>query len=721
MGEALREDRSPGRISPWRPLSVDRFLIGVCHYPEQEPRDMIAYDARLMAEAGLETVRLGEFAWNVLEPEEGQFEFDLFDEAIATFGEHGIDTIFCTPTATPPRWLTKRHPEILRVDSLGRPLRHGSRQHVDLTHPEFRRHSRRITRALAEHYRDNPLVIGWQTDNELNTHFSETHSEGAQHAFRLWLRERYGDVGALNRVWGTVFWSRNYGSFDEVETPIHDLPASADPSHMLDYHRFLADSTRDFQRDQVTILRVVNPDWFVFHNIGRHNDIDLRDFGADVDVMGVDLYPLLRDEVTRAGLGYTQAVQLDAFRGWCGNFIVPELQQGGGAHPKIATAVPEPGELKRFTWSSVSRGADGIIWFRWTTSRFGAEAYWMGVLDHDRVPRRRFQELKETIAELKVRREQILGTSVDMDVAILAADWTNEMAQSAMSLGLPSLAELSLPLHHHCYTRNIRCGFASPGDDLSRAKVAFVPHLAVWDDRWTEPLRRFVETGGVLVIGARSGTRDENNHVLQRTPPGPLTELSGVNVIEFGRLPAAGASGIISGGVFQVEGGQRGSLAESARRAHSLDLGGERPLRAAYGYELLEPAAGVEVIGRWASRWLEGMPAITRRRLGAGEVVYVGTYLTHELVHDLFEPIFAAVGVAPILNAPPGVEATTRSGPAGSLMFLQNCLAEPVEVTTASGLVSLPSYGCAVLDVRSERDDRAAGHADRTIRAPAAG
>lgn len=683
--------------TPWRPLPLDRFLIGVCHYPEQEPREQLARDAELMAQAGIETVRLGEFAWSILEPQEGRFDFELFDEAIATFGAHGIDTIFCTPTATPPRWLTHRHPEILRRDENGRDQRHGSRQHADLTHPIFREHSRRITRTLAEHYRDNPLVIGWQTDNELNTHFSRTHSEAAQQAFREWLLRRYGDIAALNQAWGTVFWNRQYDGFEQVETPIHNRPAAADPSHMLDYLRFLADATRDFQRDQVEILRGTNPAWFVFHNIGRLNDTDLRTFGSDVDFMGADLYPLLRDEITRVGLGYTQAMQLDAFRGWCGNFIVPELQQSGGAHPTLATSAPEPGELKRFTWSSVARGADGILWFRWTSARFGAEAYWLGVLDHDRVPRRRYFELKETIAELKASRGQILGTSVDTDVVILAADWTNEMAQSAMSLGLPSLVELGLPLHHYCYMRNIRCGLAAPGDDLTRARIAFVPHLAVWDERWTGPLRRFVEAGGVLVVGARTGTRNGCNHVLESAAPGPLAELCGVTVREFGRLPAPGANSIVSGGVFQVEDVGAGAAAESARRKHFIDLGQEQPVQAAHGYELLEPAAGTEVIGRWTSRSLAGEAAITRRRLGEGAVIYAGAYLTHALVGQLFEPLFAEKGIEPPLKAPAGVEITTRSAPGRTLIFLQNTLDEPVEVETPRGGLSLPAFGCHIV------------------------
>lgn len=683
-------------ITPWRPLAGDRFLIGICHFPEQEPREHLERDAALMAEAGIETVRMGEFAWSVIEPVEGQFDFSLFDEAIAVLGAHGIDTIFCTPTATPPRWLTHKHPEILRVDQDGQTQRHGSRQHGDLTHPLFRDYSRRITRALAEHYKGDPNIVGWQTDNEFNTHFSETHSPAAQVAFRRWLEMKYTTIDALNEAWGTIFWNRQYGAFDQVETPVNNRPASADPSHSLDYRRFLADATRDFQREQVEILRSAQPNWFLFHNIGRLNDTDLRDFGRDLDFLGTDLYPMLRDEFLKIGLGYAQAMQLDAFRGWSGNFIVPELQLGGGAHPNFATPVPEPGELKRFAMSSVARGCDGILWFRWTSARFGAEAYWMGALDHDRVPRRRFTELAETITELKALRSEILGTSVDMDVAILGCDWENEIAQSTFSTGLPSLPELSLPLHHHCYMRNIRCGYAAPGDDLSRVKLAFVPHLALWNDSWTSSLLQFVEAGGILVVGARTATRDAHNHVIEATAPGALAALCGVSVEEFGRMPAPGAASILTGGVFQVENLASGRAAESARREHFIKAFGTT-VQAAYGYERLAPHDGVEVIGRWDSRFLSGDAAITRRRIGTGSVIYLGTFLTHPLVQQLFEPLFAEVGVKPVLDLPAGVEVSTRSAPGRQLTFIQNITGVAQDVIGPDGPVLLAAYGSAVV------------------------
>ena len=165
---------TPAPISVWRPIATDTFLLGAPHYPEHVDESYWERDAERMAAAGFNTVRMGEFAWHIFEPREGQFDFDHFDRAIAVLGRHGIKTIMCTPTATPPRWLTVHYPEVLRIDANGRQASHGSRQHADTSSPVFRAHSRRITRAMAEHYKNNPNVSGWQTDNELNTTSSES-------------------------------------------------------------------------------------------------------------------------------------------------------------------------------------------------------------------------------------------------------------------------------------------------------------------------------------------------------------------------------------------------------------------------------------------------------------------------------------------------------------------------------------------------------------------
>ena len=179
-----------GHLSHKRPANFDRFWFGAAYYPEHWDAATREQDADRMAAAGFNLVRMGEFAWDRLEPEEGRYDFVLFDETIARLGARGVNTMFCTPTATPPVWLTNRHPEILGVRADGVTMQHGSRQHACVSSPLFREHSRRITRVLAEHFRENPRVVGWQTDNEFYCHFSECHCASCQVAFREFLRRR---------------------------------------------------------------------------------------------------------------------------------------------------------------------------------------------------------------------------------------------------------------------------------------------------------------------------------------------------------------------------------------------------------------------------------------------------------------------------------------------------------------------------------------------------
>ena len=189
---------SASPISVWRPTRTETFYLGAPHYPEHVDESYWERDAERMAAAGFNATRMGEFAWHIFEPREGQFDFALFDKAIEVLGRRGVKTILCTPTATPPRWLTANYPEVLRVDGNGRPASHGSRQHADTCSPVFRAHSKRITTAMAEHYKTNPFVIGWQTDNELNTTESRSYSPATLREFREFLQARYGSIEDLN-------------------------------------------------------------------------------------------------------------------------------------------------------------------------------------------------------------------------------------------------------------------------------------------------------------------------------------------------------------------------------------------------------------------------------------------------------------------------------------------------------------------------------------------
>ncbi|NRP89674.1 Beta-galactosidase BgaA [Ensifer adhaerens] len=708
---------SKNDLSVWRTIKTDRFLVGAPHYPEHVDESYWERDAKRMAEAGFNVARLGEFAWHLFEPKLGTFDFDLFDRAIAVLARHGIDTIMCTPTATPPRWLTVAHPEILRVDGNGRKMSHGSRQHADTASPVFREHSKRITKAMAEHYRDNPHVIGWQTDNELNTSMPESFSPATLSEFQAFLADKYGTIDKLNFAWGGDFWATAYDDFGQVVLPIEFGPTFPSPGHVQDYHRFLAFATARFQHDQVEILRATKAEWFIFHNLGGLRDIDFRgQFSTDLDFVGYDIYPMLYDEFQRIGNhAKVQALHLDICRGFSGNYIVPEQQSGFGSQPGFCTLTPEPGEMRRMAMSSVARGADGLLFFRWRPAHFGAEIYWMGLIDHDDVPRHRYDEAKRFATEMTALKDKILGTHVRMDVGIAGSDFDNQEAHKTYSIGLPSPQDDAIQLHQYCYDRGIACGFIHPEDDLSRLKLLYVPHWVMWKDGWTERLEAFARDGGTVVIGARTGTRDENNHVIRETAPGTsLTRLTGVKVEDFGRLAAPGAKGLFD--VMSRSGGlviPPNRPAESHRRVRRFTFG-NREIEAAHFYENLTVVDDAEVVATWSNRYAEGQPMASLRRVGKGRVLYLGTYLTPELTDALADRTFAEAGIGPLVgDLPEGVEVTMRQNDDRRLLFLQNYLDQRAELSevpaginllddgkSVSGTLSLEAYGCAIIELR---------------------
>jgi len=683
---APAEYRSPShvRLSPFR-----EFLWGAAYYPEHGERATLDIDVDRMRVAGMNTVRMAEFAWDMMEPADGRYDFSLFDEVIARLGAKGIRTILCTPTAAPPRWLTLKHPEILRVDARGVVQQHGSRQHASTCSDVYCEYSRRITRAMAEHFRDNPHVIGWQTDNEFNCHFSEDYSAGAEEAWTEFLRAKFNDdICALNRTWGTAFWAQTYARFEDVPLPKPGVPTCVNPAHHLDYARFVSWSVARFQHDQVEILRATQRRWWITHN-GAFRLIDYRGpFGRDLDVLGYDLYPMsVWDAQDR---GARQAWMLDAIRAWTGNFFIPEHQSGPGGQTDFFHDNLEPGELRRMLYTSIAHGADGILLFRWRTARFGAEEYWCGIFDHDNVPRRRYAEVAQVGAELARVGPALLGTHVAVDVGIAATDFDNTYGHEALNLGLPGPDQVAAELHGSFWRSGYRVGVVHPSDALEGLKLYIIPHLSLFDPAWLPKLESWVRDGGTLIVGARSGTKDLDNNVVTSPLPGVLRNFVGANVVEYGRQN------------------------RPEQRPLEIKVDARKIVSDAW-YEKLEPETGTDVWLRWASRHLAGSAAATMRTVGRGRVVYVGTYLTGALAEALVPEFSRLAGVEPALPSLPGdVEVLLREGQGRALWFVINHADGPRSVAVpsgrdlvgdhdVSGTVVLPARGVAVVQLPAPR------------------
>ena len=661
----------------------DRFWYGACYYPEHWDAATRARDSERMAAAGFSLVRMGEFAWDRFEPEPGVYDFALFDETIATLGGHGIRTLLGTPTATPPAWLVRAEPDLLRVDADGRRMEHGSRQHACTANPRYRAHARRIVTALAVHYRDNPQVVGWQTDNELNCHFSECHCVACQTGFRDFLRGEYGnDIAALNAAWGTAFWSQTYRSFDEIATPRDRRPTYQNPHQRLDYLRFVSRATSEFQREQVRILRAHGPQRFIIHN-GLMNNLGYRDdgFTTDLDALGNDVYPCFLPPADRfAG----QIHWCDRTRAIDGNFIVPEQQMGPGGQNDYLLDTPETGESPQMTWLSIARGADSLLYFRWRSCRFGSEMYWMGILDHDDIPRRRYAEAAEVGAALGRVGPAVLGTAVRVDVAVASQDHTGLCAHRALPMGLPDPEELAKAVHRELTDAGVAAGLVHPDDDLTGLRLFIIPSIAAADPAWAERLRPWVEAGGSLVLTGRTGHHDRRNRCRPDPRPGAFRDLAGVTVAEIGK--------------------------RNHPEQRPLDLvWNDLRIPAGPWYELLEPAPGTEVVATWAGRHLDGAPAATVRAVGTGRVVYLGALPVREVIAPLLPRLLALAGVGRLWPAAPEqVHVTLREGEGRRLWFCCNRGDGPVTFAAprghdlladrpVDGPLTLERYGTAII------------------------
>ncbi|HKQ52730.1 MAG TPA: beta-galactosidase, partial [Pyrinomonadaceae bacterium] len=281
-------------LSAYGQTRYNKFLFGVDYYPEQWDEEMWEQDARRMREAGVNVVRMGEFAWALMEPEEGKFDFSLFDRAIATLARHDIKVILGTPTATPPKWLTHKYPEVLHVYVNGQAANDQSRRHYCYNSPVYRRLSKRIVEKMSEHYKNSPQVVGWQIDNEFNNENPECYSASCRVAFRGWLKEKYKNLDELNRRWGTVFWSQLYTDWEQIDLP-STTPAFHNPALVLDYKRFISDSVTSYMEDQLNIIRQNRPHDFVTQN-GVFKNIDYFRMDRNLDLQSTANYPLFVDE-----------------------------------------------------------------------------------------------------------------------------------------------------------------------------------------------------------------------------------------------------------------------------------------------------------------------------------------------------------------------------------------------------------------------------------------
>ena len=280
---------------------MDKFTWGVNYYPEHWEKKRWAEDAARIRQFGFSHVRIMEFAWALLEPEEGTYDFSLFDEAIHVLADAGLKVVLGTPTATFPVWLLEKDPS-MRAVAPTRMLRDfGARRLACLNNTVYKKAAMNITRKLAEYFAGNEDIAGWQIDNEIG-HEGSDHCvcEHCEAAWHRWLEKKYGNIGALNEVWGTVFWSTTYARFDQVPVPRIQPATTPNPSLMLDYDRFMSDTAVSFVKEQADIIRSFcgGKAWLTtnLYPTPLSQCLDMKKLFENLDVASWDNYPIWGDQ-----------------------------------------------------------------------------------------------------------------------------------------------------------------------------------------------------------------------------------------------------------------------------------------------------------------------------------------------------------------------------------------------------------------------------------------
>lgn len=652
----MPDHSAPSSTAGDAPDAWDTLPPGLSHggdyNPEQWSRETWLEDIELMREARVNLVSLGIFSWVRVEPSPGEFDFEWLDEIIGLLHANGISVDLATPTAAPPAWLYRAHPEAWVTDASGTRLGPGSRGMMCPSSAAYREAAARVTRALAERYAAHPAVVLFHVHNEYGAPVNPCHCETSQAAFRRWLLRRHGDVEGVNTAWGTAFWGQTYTHIEEVRTPAASASV-LNPAQRLDFARFCDDELRACFVAERDILRSHGPHVPVTTNFMATScpGVDYWKWAREVDIVSNDHYLTASREDAHVML----AMDADLTRSLAGGrpWILME-HSTSAVNWQPRNVAKRPGELARNSLAHVARGADAVLFFQWRASRQGAEKFHSAMLPHGGPGTRVFREVSDLGKDLTSLAD-LRGSRTPADVAILW-DWESNWAQNQEWLPSVDLdqRERTEAFYAQLWRDGITTDFVHPEGDLSPYRLVIAPQTYLLTHQAAKNLDAFVQAGGQLVVSYFSGVVDDTDTVHTEGLSGPLGETLGVSVEEFAPL----------------------------RRDETVMLqqaDGATTATADVWSEHLVLAPETEVLASFVDGPAAGGPALTRRRSGDGASWYVATRLDQEALGALLASVYQEAGLSG--EGGDGVEVIHRSSSAADWTFVVNHTAVTAHVS----------------------------------------
>jgi beta-galactosidase len=650
-------------------------LLGAAWYPEQWPESQWESDLQLMQDAHMNVVRIGEFAWSTLEPVEGQYELDWMERAIALAAKHHIAVVIGTPTDAPPAWLTKKYPDTLGMNADGHWREHGGRRQFNYANPRYRQLCASIVEQLARRFGHNANVIGWQIGNEYT---DESFDPATRVLFQNFLRDKYKTLDNLNRQWSTAYWSQTYTAWAQI--PMEN--SNGNPGLLLDHKHFVTETWRSFQRVQIDVLRkAILPSQFITTNIGGLGWSDNWDhyaIAADLDLASWD------DYVGEGHLDVAKNAMLNDFvRGWKRqNFWVMETEPGSVNWAPINNSL-WPGETRALAWQTIGHGADAVLFWQWRDALNGQEQYHGAIAGPDGKPLPIYAEIARLGKDLELTRNALGGTSPHAEIAILHdydSRWAIDFQPHSKEYDQQQvMLRFYQPLEQMAEAAGESIDIIDPTQDrpLDQYKLLVAPGLNVIPAALATKLLAYVRQGGHLLLGPRSGMKDEFNSLNPQRQPGPLADALGARVEQYYALDHPVAL----------------SKADHATNPVTTPVGLGTADTWAEQLAVNSPATRIDEVYSDPGGWLDGKPALVSRSAGKGTLAYLGTLPDAKLLQSLLLHSSPYADMKTLL--PAAVEMCTRSGPSGSVVIYINHGSDTVSIPLEQPMQNLLSSNSA--------------------------
>lgn len=642
---------------------LPKIWYGGDYNPEQWDAPVWAEDERMFKLAGIDVATINVFSWALIQPSEDTYDFTGLDALIDRLYKNGTYVCLATGTGAHPAWMAHRYPEVTRVDVQGRKRKFGGRHNSNPNSAVYRKYATLLAGKLAERYKDHPGLVAWHISNEYGGY---DYSEQSEAAFRVWLKNRYGTLEALNKAWNTRFWGHTFYDWEEIVVP-NELSEEWNGNRTnfqgisLDYRRFMSDSLLECYILEYEAIKQHSTDIPVTTNLmGFYPELDYFKWAKYLDVISWDNYPSLDTPVSHTAMTH------DLMRGLKNGqpFMLME-QTPSQQNWQPYNTLKRPGVMRLWSYQAVARGADTVLFFQLRRSIGACEKYHGAVIEHvGHEHTRVFRECAELGRELEQLGDELLDARSAAQIGIIF-DWENRWAldlSSGPSVALNYVNEVH-KYYDALYQQNIEADMIGVEEDLSKYKIVIAPVLYMVKPGFAEKVEAFVQAGGTFITTYFSGIVNENDLVTVGGYPGELRKVLGIWAEEIDAL-LPGMSNEI---VMNKEWG-------SLNRSYGCDLLCD-----------LIHTEGAEVLAEYGTDFYKGMPALTVNRFGAGQAYYVATSPDSAFLRGFLGNLCADNGIAPLVSAPEGIESVQRVKDGVSYLFLLNHAAEELSADIGIG------------------------------------